>query len=282
MYSIIIQLLKPAMILITGVIGNSLIIIIYSRKAYNHTDSRPYFISLAMSDMINSILYTEPANLMLKIYEKSFICSFIIFLCYFFGANSTWYLTIINLERLLSTKYQNIAKTYLQHKKYQLIVVGSVIVWNFVVYSGRLFIVNPEKNDLWINESTVCTHIDTFAGFKWLDLVNATIVPFLLMLSSSMLIIHAIYSARKKIHIHKNERKLKRDAQYSTLLVALNVIFLAFNLPFHLYGMIGSDESILKIVDFFYSIQFTTNIFVYLLLNSKFRREFLNFIKRKK
>ncbi|CAF3345734.1 unnamed protein product [Rotaria sp. Silwood1] len=91
------------------------------------------------------------------------------------------------------------------------------------------------------------------------------------------------------ILIKKHRIKRIRDIHLSAMLIGLNILYLIFNLPFYFHQSFGKkfyrnniDECIVKfthlLLDTLQQTYFSTNFFLYVLTNRRFREEFYNTI----
>ncbi|CAF3650500.1 unnamed protein product [Rotaria sordida] len=92
--------------------------------------------------------------------------------------------------------------------------------------------------------------------------------------------------------LNKNHRSRRiRDIHLSAMLIALNILYLIFNLPFNFHQTFGrkfyknnTDDCIMKfthlLLDILQQTYFSTNFFLYVLTNRRFREEFYTTIRR--
>jgi len=114
----------------------------------------------------------------------------------------------------------------------------------------------------------------------------AVFVPFILLITSSLLIIYSMNLLRKRINMHNNnnssnkdilKRRQKRDLDYAKTILFLDITFLIFYFPYLLIIVIGNyytdyDGYAALVFFFLYYIGFGNNIFVYLAASKSFRK----------
>ena len=134
---------------------------------------------------------------------------------------------------------------------------------------------------------TITSECDTTNNFfkdllGSIDLVNSTVIPFVIMLISSLKIIHYLGKSRKKCNLNnstkKDTRRLTKDMQFALTILFLDINFLAFNLPVSIVELSNVSDDFLVKFDYFFYTQYAFNFFVQLISNSLFRDEFLIFI----
>ena len=116
----------------------------------------------------------------------------------------------------------------------------------------------------------------------------AVFVPFVLLITSSVLIIYSMTLLRRRINMYNinsadtNKRREKRDWDYARTILFLDITFLIFYFPYVLILIIGNyltdyDSYAVLVFFYIYYIGFGNNIFVYLAASTTFRKE-LNLI----
>ena len=89
----------------------------------------------------------------------------------------------------------------------------------------------------------------------------------------------------------KHQNRRTRDKHLSAMLIVLNILYFLLNLPFNFHQTFGrtlyknvSDECIMKfthvLLDLLQQTYFSTNFFLYVLTNRRFREEFYNTIRK--
>nr|ACF75513.1 hypothetical protein 22 [Philodina roseola] len=89
----------------------------------------------------------------------------------------------------------------------------------------------------------------------------------------------------------KQQNRRTRDKHLSAMLIVLNILYFLLNLPFNFHQTFGrtlyknaSDDCIMKfthvLLDLLQQTYFSTNFFLYVLTNRRFREEFYNTVRR--
>ena len=283
----------PIVVFFVGVLGNIMIIAVLVRDKFKKVSSRKILCALVLNDLLSTLtilVYHGSAFNFNFIYENKFVCQFLVFLNYEFGVVSGWTMCLVNIERLISIKYSNV-KIFVDNWSFSLILLV-VYGWNFGIYFARTLQVTlfdgftgrilTNFTDLNGNDSIICDVYDPNADFIYsmIDLVNSTLVPFLLMIVSSILIIKSIYDIRKRLlinHTIKDMRRFKRDLQFSITILVLDLFYFAFNLPYCLYSFLGDplNDFMFTVMDMIFYTQYIFNILAYVILNSEFQKELL-------
>ena len=293
-YNYFLTMICAPIMFIFGIIGNLLIILVFSRMSQEKNTAKNYFCALAAIDALNTVLiivYHPDAFQSYFICISQFTCKLTDFMAYFLPASTSWLLVMIGIDRLALIKYRSIK--IFEKRTFQFSMICSIFLWNFFVYVERFKFSYLDIQSL-NNTNDSCNSIDscdiydvsTTDILSWIDLANSTIIPFLTMITCSCLIIHSIYITRRKIQINKSKSamvRFKKDIQFSITIILLDILFFIFNLPICVYSFFGfQSNSIFDSLDLLFSCQHVTNILIYIFLNSEFKKEFLILLKFKR
>ena len=110
-----------------------------------------------------------------------------------------------------------------------------------------------------------------------MDLINTTLLPFLLMVILSIALIVCLYRSRSRINLSTS-----RDNRIAISTISLNIMFFVFNFPMTFYDYITYYESFLSyflyLLDLCY---FGLGFYMQLIVNRDFREEFLRLFNLK-
>jgi hypothetical protein len=170
----------------------------------------------------------------------------------------------------------------------QIFISALIISLNLIFYSQRYIYNKVQEIKNSMNESKLNCVIDesynrAYYIFKWIDLVNSSLLPFFLMFFNSIFLSYCIFRARKRVIIGKvtfvaantEKRKLKRDIRFTITLISLNIVFIALNFPINICLLSDCSNLFFSITDTLYYCTYVVNFFIYFMANSIFRKEFL-------
>ena len=297
---LVVQSISPIVIAVVGVLCNVLIVMVYSRRKFKNSSSTSFLKILAFSDIMSImtlIPYGSTISDITFLNINQLTCKIFTFIAYFFPTNSSWILTLLNIERMISIKYSNI--TAHDKRRFQMISILIITLWDLIYYAIHMPYINlfafsidtfENASNSTTNESTVYCDIEdpvVQVAFAWADLINYTLLPFVFMNICSILIIHSIYLSRKKFFLQskkKDLKKIKKDIQFSSLILFLNLAFFLFNAPICLYSFFSlSGDLLYWILNIIYYLQYISNIFIYIIFNKEFKEEiFIIFYLKKK
>ena len=162
-----------------------------------------------------------------------------------------------------------------------------VIIYNLTLYSP-LFIFSFLNNNTNITENELCDFSLVEKEIRIIDLLNSSLVPFVLMFSFSVLLIHTIIESRLRILRIKSQQdrlRLRKDIQFAISTIALIVSFFLLNSPIALFNLFEKKEQNNDLHDVFISVfhlGLCINFYALFFFNSIFRKETLALFKIKK
>ncbi|XP_053381557.1 kappa-type opioid receptor-like [Mercenaria mercenaria] len=270
---------------IVSILGNTLVILVLSKKRNRRFSTSIYLKGLALADLsVNTsntfILYflahgyiNPPASDNECRYRNVFQFS-IAFI-------STWMLVVISIERVMSVwmpfKVKRLCTANIAH----VIIIAIWILFlglgflheSVMVYFQLGCTITPEYSELYHNYLT------------WVLISIKYIIPYAIIFTSSIIIIATLLN--RKIRKHSSEKR-NRDGSVNIALLSVNIVFLLTNSPyifFYLFAEYTSfdDENILLSYAyyFFWKIYLqvvndcnsAVNVFVYFLVGSRFRAD---------
>lgn len=295
-----------------GIIGNIISIIIYSRKSFNKKTSSSmvfYFKVLAFTDIISLlqfIQYIFEPFFGFKLKDTSdFACKVLMILNYTPAATSAWIEVLIALDRMVYLNCQNRFKL-LKHKTFQIKIILTIFIMNIILYlpvsfDFKLKNLIPAKLDQldetsYFNKSFIfCKSSNKLNSLiiSYIDLVNFTIIPFFLMIITSIINVSSLYKNRYKfskkntcsIPRSNSKRRELKDLQFAISSLSLNFIYLIFNLPITLINIINLyfineySEFLFSLSIYLFFLKLSLPFYIYFIVNTNFRLELFSCVK---
>lgn len=160
-------------------------------------------------------------------------------------------------------------------------------LYSFINFSPS--IVNSTNLTMSTNSTNTISCKNKTAFYKTLlgsmDIINQTLIPFFFTLLCSLKLIQYIFTARLKIKLNSTAiemKRLKKDIQFSLNVLLLNIVFVVLNLPVCIVTLMNVSETFVDKYDLLFYLQYACNLFIYLISNKLFRKEFLKMIKLSK
>lgn len=223
-------------LLVVGIIGNSLCLFIFSRKNMRKNSTFVYLACLAIVDLV--VLTLGLGDIILIVYlnfnmrnQSMFMCRFITFLIYAFTHLSSFILASVSIDRAVATNFITFSKTYCRPQTVYKVVsfnVGLTILINFhsMFFFGYtssfrdgttsneengtntdyVSLHNRTTNKYFVQviceskkDSTYDRFLDPY--FKWIDLLAYAIIPFIIMLICTFLIVRVLFRSNRRLNL---------------------------------------------------------------------------------
>jgi len=277
------EVIYPASLIVSSLVANILVILVYSRRKFKKLPTRNILRLIALIDITSGLQLIK--HLLRNAYDYNIylasraLCKLLNYISY---TNSivAWLLVYISCERFLSIMHPKLNNSL---RKFQNIIVTLICVLNLSIYSQDLIYI-----DILIEENETYCHIldlyqKPYEVFSWYDLCNAVVIPFLLMSTLSVILIFSIFHVRSHMRVSflASKRRRRRDVRFSMTLILLNAVFITFNLPITIYlasNLFEYSDLWFNVFDDLYYTSFAVNFFIYLIVNSVFRKEFSSMI----
>ena len=294
----------PILTLLFGLIGNLFGLIVFFRKNLRKFPTRNLYSSLAIFDTIYLVyrmigeLSTENGVSMYLISNNW--CKILRYFRYSIGPISAWLLVYISIDKFISIQFPNFK--LIKSIKFQNTVIFLIVIFNLIYYIpffnySTLIMVNSHetKNNTTFNKhnnsnsnSTSelnCYFTELFHKkiFYMMDLINSTLIPFILMFIFSILLIYIIFKSRLRIlrlDSATDRKRLRKDIKFAFTSILLNVAFVALNLPVCVANLlIDISDFYYKLLLYLFFISFCINFYLLFTFNSIFRKELLFLFK---
>jgi hypothetical protein len=206
-----------------------------------------------------------------------------------------WILVFITLDRFITVHFPRRFPLFAK-RKFQIALVITIFVYYTLSFSFMLwnYELRATSAAATVNSSSLNDSIAYYCAnsaqdaYASLDLLNSNILPFSLMLMSSVALIVFIGKSRNRVNLTSN-RVRSKDRKFAITALSLNMIFLVTNLPLAFYELFLSDslaDSAGPDLDSFLTFLFSTllytnyalDFFFQLTLNSLLRKEFAHIL----
>lgn len=324
--------ISPWLILIIGTITNIITILVLTSKKIQKSSTFYYLTYLSIIDL--TLIYTFCSNFIL-LYNFNIdlqlinviTCKLYAFLVYFLPQYSAWTCAFVSLDRVVSvlfavnSRYSHLARKWNTPKTARnvLIILGiflSSLNLQFFFYSNK-YRLNNIKNTISDINFIYCSpenhpkYLSYYHNYwVYIDLSINVLIPFTIMIISSLIIIIRVRKASSRIQRQKQRnstisfsspsfvgltlRKISSAHQQSktmniSIMLAINnFAFISLTLPIVVYLSVATPLNKLNCLDDqiknrFLKIIFillmllncTINMFIYVFMSSEFKREFL-------
>lgn len=274
-----------------GILGNFLMYMVYSQTSLRSISVSVYFRALAITNFLANFYSIEAFFEQVKDYyamdKSEFICKLYMYILYLTGPISAWFEVFAGFDRFLSVIYSKRFREFKKTKIHFTIVVF-IVVFNLTFYSHILF---NFKLVTYADSQTIC--LSPYWEITYLmNLYNSAVVPFVLMILTSIATFVVIIKSRRRVKIRMtntfnnnlSKRRRNRDMKYAVTMIILHATFFLMNVPEPFYEIICSylnvkvDRQLNKILSYTFAIlrlmYFSSSFYVQLAVNSLVRKRF--------
>ena len=299
---LLVTILAP-LLLVLGSTGNILVIIVLRKGALPGVASTLSFTWLAVVDMV--VLWASLPDLVLTMHGVSYrdasavACCATHYAIYSSVSISAWSIVFITVQRVIcvvfpfhykrvATKRSTIAG--LLTITILLLATNAHMFWSL----GLVFTPTDAAPSTDQHRKLKCGIVPEYEYFfnkiySWMDLTLASLAPGLIMVIGNILIIQkVVMNRRKRRSLHVSVQHDNNVNGLSAVLIAITCIFIVCTLPVTVFGVgnFGINverqwalyQLILAIVNLFQYISNSTNIAMYVLTSSIFRRKLLEVV----
>lgn len=303
-------------IFLFGLFGNILMFLVFTlSKNLSKLSISTYYRWIALVNLAITFnwikIFTEYQYHYLIDAQSNSTCIAYIYFSYCIFPISTLTSAAISLDRtakiLFSTRFQILNK-----KRFQLAVIVIICLYTFVSYFffsifGQNISVETFNSSL-VDKSqpqspaTVQTNQTTIIKYcvmkhrlrhVFADFINSTVIPFCLMLSSSIATIFHLVRSRNRVVLNNpsadTRRRQQRDTKFGITSIFLNIAFFVMNAPISFLNIITfftnnqspssfphSNPSLEFMFHALYSIDYAFYFYIQLGVNSLVRQELMN------
>ena len=266
-----------------GFIGHIVSIMVFLRKPFRNNSISTYCIALAIAESLSLVKFVDTIGYFVYNSDLSHlseeICKSFTYLITLLSSIQPCIMVVFSIDKLLSMKTRSFP--ILKKKWFQLLLVAASVLFNVAIYI--YFPIFLKRREIFPGYF-VCD-VSAMSFFNILTaqtLIETFILPFIILIITSVLTIRELYKSRNAIERVGNvskERK-SRDKKYAFTSVTLNILFVILKLPFLIFFILNAylsyfDVYFYNIVSYLFFLYTSLGFFVHLITNSIFRREFL-------
>ena len=238
-------------LLFVSIIGNSLIVIVFSMKHYRSNLTAMLYQFLALADglvvLIHDGLHTLPIVMLGKsgITHDLTTCKLAIFLSKWSRTFSVWIIVVLTIERLINVYWPYQAKRANTKRNYGW-VVCSLLLLSSIIYAPLLITVGRE--DIMINGQEIGICLISGQGgihwyvtiFYWMNVLLSSFIPFLFVCGSNIVIIHDLRNSSRTTNTRAStsQHDSNRLKSNLTILLLISTTSVVFTLPYPLYNLL--------------------------------------------
>ena len=272
-----------AITLAIGLIGNIISIIIFSRKTFRNNSISTYCIALSINEFLSLFRFaTSLGNIAFNVNlqdQSDILCRVYNYITTVHSSVQPLILVAFSIDKLLSMRTSSIA--ILKKKWFQCSVVATIVLFNILLYLPLPILIKRRE----VVPGRVICDLNTIGflpTFMILVVLETCLVPFIIMIGSSIITIRLLIKSRNSVARNGNVSKDRksRDNKYAVSSVSFNIMFLVFRSPVMVYYTLFAFYNYYNVYFFNFSLflmylNSASFFFIHLVSNSLFRREFL-------
>ncbi len=242
----------PALLVI-GTFGNILSIVIFNKKSLKEYSTFQYLSLICVIDLC--VLYTGCGQIWIEqLFQidirtiNNFFCKFHSFLVYYLTHFSSMLLASMSIDRTIAILSGNSTKKIKPKKTFKIFLLLALVTaffnFHFLIYM-RLFSISKDSDSksLFKNESHI-EMIQCYADgkhsenyfiyltniFPWIDLTIYALLPFLIMIITSLIIVITTYQKSSKLK-PSSKSQCKKHNQLIIVLFVTDAVFISLVSP---------------------------------------------------
>jgi hypothetical protein len=286
-----ISYLFPPLVLLFGLIGNSLGLILLLNQDLINIGPRDTYRYLLISDsiyllqiIVSNLEYSYDLNLSTL---SNVSCKLWNYFNYSLAPISSWLIVYISLDRCISIQKPKWRFT-LRNRRNQFIFFLIVLIICLFYYLPVGFYY--EKMMTEINSSNesllICGFINSNSDtmLSYMDGIFRAVIPFFLMLLFNLILIYALIASRKRIvenFLAEENQTFYKEIKFAFSSILMNLIYILTQAPVSItitFDSFSTDLTFQSTVYLFY-MSYALNFYIILATNSLFRSKFFSLFR---
>lgn len=281
-----------------GLVGNVISFVVFSRKTFRKNSINIYCRSLMVFNIIYIVVqlisdFGKFAGV--DIYTPSdVLCKLCFYVYVTMPATSGWTLAVFSIDKaasVLQVGRNGKLISMIRNPKFPLFSIATIVLINLLIYVIVPIYLFPVRIETSVTNETNETQTSYICNLNTLSfgyimnvlfLVKSSLLPFLVMLSATMVITKTLYTSRNKVLSLDKQRQTK-DRKFAITSAVFNVLYVIFQLPITFSYLISTPDELTYYLFYVSAVislnmNFSMPFFVYLVSNSIFRNEFLKLV----
>ena len=278
-----------------GIIGNLITFIVFCRPVFRKNSISIYCTTLALFDSYIVVQLISDVSLFFNNFyppdDSEAWCKIYNFISTAFSAIPGWILVMFSFDKFWNMKKHH-RFGFIKKRWFQVTVVLVNVVIHLGMYCGILiFLTRRSKGKNYSCEFGYMKNILIYIGMY---LAEGNILPFLIMIVTSVLMTKALVSSRRKVQGNNGatangtssniKSRKSRDFKFAVTSLTFNILFIVLKMPLTIYYLLFAAG--MNVNSYYYQISTvlfyansSINILVHLASNSIFRKELWILIK---
>ena len=278
-------------IILSGVVGNILVFIVFSRATLRKNSISIYSRALAIFDSFGLyqaivIFYLIFYNYYILAYSDA-VCKIMFYILYGFGSIPGWLLIAMSIDKLLSLKK---VTTVMKRPLLHFMIVIAVVIANLLIYIEipiyltRVPIPMADSSIYWLCDTLVLPFANTL-GIIYI--IEGSVLPFCILFVTALITVKLLRNSRRQVEMigSVSEKRKSNERKFAVTSIAFSISFIVLKMPFVISVAIGYSNVngyIIQIGSLLFFLNFSIGFLIHFTSNSLFRREFLVMLRIRK
>jgi hypothetical protein len=285
-------------IIFFGLVGNFLSFLVFSRKKFSKYSISVYFRAMAIAESF--VVYQFVYDIIYYFYGiklgavSNFWCKIHYYVPIGIMRISPWILAAFSIDKMIHALGKRQRFPLIQKKNFQVAVVVGIVIFRLLIYSFvPIQLQLKQAPNVSNGTAQLSCRIEDVPNFRYLSasiLFEANLIPFGIMMISTIVIIIKLNQSRrnlKRSQRNRQSRRKKKDLKFSVNSVMLNILDVLLEVPVLVTILINSQNStrcklFMTISLFLFYLSYSISFLVHLRFNRLFRNEFLIMLRIKK
>jgi hypothetical protein len=285
-------------LILIGLIGQLLSFLVFSRKKFTKCSISVYFRALAIADCFT--VYRFVYDIFSYFYDikistqSNFMCKMSYFIVTGLSPISVWILAAFSIDKMIHALGKSKKFAFIEKKSFQYATVLVIVSVHCFIYSYLPIMIQLKQVTRSNGNTSVICFLPNIPHYKYISgliLVEANVVPFGLMMLTTLVIVKCLIQSRTKLERSQRrslQERRRKDAKFAVNSVILNVCSVIFQMPIALSFLVLPNPGnkkfslIFTIIIFLFYLSYSIRFFVHCTFNRVFRQEFLLMLRVKK
>ena len=219
--------------ILLGLFGNVVSFVVFSRPVFSKNSISTYFRALAVIDCftIVELVMTFGRSFYDEFYAKNSdaACKMYYYITVSFAAMSGWILIAFSVDKILNMK--RVCANITKKKSIQYGIVVAVVLFNLLLYIAIPIYLRVETVKFYGVTITLCqmSTLSFLAFLSFMFLIQGSLLPFIIMLTTSIISIRMIRKSTRNIESRSNTNisiRNSRDVKFAVSSVVFNISFI--------------------------------------------------------
>ena len=268
-----------------GIIGNIISFIVFCRPVFRKNSISVYCCALAIFDCFTLNQLIMDINILFDYFPPNYsdiICKVFYYITIAFSGIPAWILVAFSIDKILSMK--NSKFVFFKKRSFQIGIIAVFAIANILIFSEILVFLKrvpiyPNNSIDLMCDLTYMPYISIVVG---LYLLEASLIPFVIMFCSSVFIVRLLVQSRRRIIGDGNNASVQnrkgKEFKFAVISLTFNCLFITLKLPLAMFYILSSigilmPYSYINLATLLFFINSSISFLVHFISNSIFRKE---------